>query len=166
MWKANGKTVTLVLFLDSLFPKTEIYARCFLWRQNNSYLWGGVFLLEISCSRRYSKKDYKEKKKENHSYKIGTWSVRTLNRGGKLENLEKEMQKNEVSVLGVNEVRWKEQGEIRSGDYTVYYTVYNAEGERAGKGVARVVLESIVRSVVRRTVCNAESLLLNYRQNR
>jgi hypothetical protein len=33
-----------------------------------------------------------------------------------------EMQKNEVSVLGVSEVRWKGQGEIRSGDYTVYYS--------------------------------------------
>jgi hypothetical protein len=25
MWKANGKTTTLLLFLDTLFPKTEIY---------------------------------------------------------------------------------------------------------------------------------------------
>ena len=25
MWKANGKTTTLSLFLDSLFPKTEIH---------------------------------------------------------------------------------------------------------------------------------------------
>jgi hypothetical protein len=33
MWKANRKT--LFPSLDSLFPKTEIYARCFLWRQNN-----------------------------------------------------------------------------------------------------------------------------------
>jgi hypothetical protein len=24
MWKANGKTTTLSLFLDSLFPETEI----------------------------------------------------------------------------------------------------------------------------------------------
>jgi len=24
MWKANGKTTTLSLFVDSLFPKTEI----------------------------------------------------------------------------------------------------------------------------------------------
>ena len=45
------------------------------------------------------------------------------------------MQKNEVSVLGVSEVRWKGQGEIRSGDYSVYYT----GGERAEKGVAIVV---------------------------
>jgi len=57
-----------------------------------------VFLGEISSNRRYSKKDYKEKKKEQHSYKIGTWNVRTLNQGGKLENLKMEMQKNEVSV--------------------------------------------------------------------
>ena len=45
------------------------------------------------------------------------------------------MQKNEVSVLGVSKLRWKGQGEIRSGDYTVYYS----GGERAEKGVAIVV---------------------------
>ena len=45
------------------------------------------------------------------------------------------MQKNKVSVLGVGEVRWKGQGEIRSGDYTVYYT----GGERAEIGVAIVL---------------------------
>jgi hypothetical protein len=34
------------------------------------------------------------------------WNVecRTLNQGGKLENLKKEMKKNEVSILGVSEV--------------------------------------------------------------
>jgi hypothetical protein len=31
---------------------------------------GGMFLGEISSSRRYSKEDYKEKKKEYHTYKI------------------------------------------------------------------------------------------------
>jgi hypothetical protein len=57
-----------------------------------------------------------------------------LNRGGKLENLKKEMQKNEVSILGVSEMQWKGQGEIRSGDYTVYYS----GGEHAEKVVAIV----------------------------
>jgi hypothetical protein len=67
-------------------------------------------------------KDYRKQKtqKEYHSFKIGTWNVRTLNQGGKLENLKKEMQKNVVSVLGVSEVRWKCQCEIRNGDNTVY----------------------------------------------
>ena len=74
-------------------------------------------LEEVSHRRHYDGKEYKEQK-ENHSYKTGTWNVRTLKQAGKLENL-KEMKKNEVSVLGVNEVRWKGQGEIRIGDYTV-----------------------------------------------
>ena len=39
------------------------------------------------------------------------------------------MQKNAVSILGVSEVRWKGQGELRSGDYVVYYS----GGERAEK---------------------------------
>jgi len=46
-----------------------------------------------------------------------------------LENLKNEMQKNKVFVLGVSEIRWKGQGEIRSGDYTVYYS----KGEGAEK---------------------------------
>jgi exonuclease III len=67
-----------------------------------------------------------------------------------LENLKKEMQKNEVSILGVSEVRWKGQGEIRSGDYTVYYS----GGERAEKGVAILVHKCVVRSVVKKMVYN------------
>jgi len=62
----------------------------------------------------------------------------------------KKDKKNEVSVLGVSEVRWKVQGEIRSCDYTVYYS----GGKRAEKGVAIVVHKSIVRSVVKKIVYN------------
>ena len=47
-----------------------------------------MFLGEMSC-RRYDNKKCKEQK-EHHSYKIGTWNVRTLNQGGKLENLKTE----------------------------------------------------------------------------
>ena len=48
--------------------------------------------------------------------------------------------KNEVSVLGVGDVQWTGQGEIRSGDYTVYYS----GGEWAERGVAIVAHKSIV----------------------
>ena len=65
----------------------------------------------MSQRRHYDRKEYKEQK-ENHSYKIVTWNVRTLKQGGKLENLKEEMKKNEVSVLGVSEVQWKGHGEI------------------------------------------------------
>jgi hypothetical protein len=73
--------------------------------------------------------------KDPHQYRIGTWNVRTLYRGGKLENLKKEMEQNGVSVMGVSEVRWKGLGEIHSGDYTVYYS----GGEKSERGVTIVV---------------------------
>jgi hypothetical protein len=80
MWKANGKTTTLSLFLDSLFPKTEIsYMRDASsgdktipevnYSPNRISGGGGVFLQEISC-KSYDKKECKEQK-EHHSYKIG-----------------------------------------------------------------------------------------------
>jgi exonuclease III len=55
-----------------------------------------------------------------------------------------------VSFLGASEVRWKGQGEISSGDYTVHYS----GGERAEKGVAIVVHKSVVRSVFKKIVYN------------
>jgi len=67
-----------------------------------------------------------------------------------------EMQKNEVSFLGVSEVQWIGQGEIRSGDYTLYYS----GGEWAERGVAIVVHKSIMRSVVKKIVCNDRIIAL------
>ena len=66
------------------------------------------------------------------------------------------MQKNDVFVLGVIEVRWKGQGEIRSGDYTVFYSGV----ERAERVVARAVHKSIVRSVVKKIVGNDRIIAL------
>ena len=79
-----------------------------------------------------------------------------------MKNLKNEMKKNVVSVLSVSEVRWKGQGEISSGGYTVYYS----GGERAEKFVAIVVHKSRVRSVFKILFIMTESLLLNYRQSR
>ena len=69
-----------------------------------------------------------------------------------MENLKKEMQKNEVSILGVN----FSQDEIRSGDYRVYYS----GGERAEKGVAIVVHKSVVRGVVKKIVYNGRIITI------
>jgi len=73
-----------------------------------------------------------------------------------LENVKRQMQKNEVSVLDVSEVRWKGQGEIRSGDYSVYYS----GGEQAERCVAIVVQKSITRSVVKKIVCSDRIIAL------
>jgi hypothetical protein len=41
MWKANGKTTTLSLFLDSLFPETEITYMGDAWRHERILLFEG-----------------------------------------------------------------------------------------------------------------------------
>jgi hypothetical protein len=43
--------------------------------------WGDISRGNIQ-QQALQEKDYKEKKKEKHSYKNGTWNVRTLNLGG------------------------------------------------------------------------------------
>jgi hypothetical protein len=57
----------------------------------HSDLRGGVFLEEKPCGRSYSEnyKQKKKKQKEHHSFKIGTSNLRTLNQGGKPENLKR-----------------------------------------------------------------------------
>jgi hypothetical protein len=52
--------------------------------------------------------------------------------------------------MGVSEVRWKGQGEIRSGDYAVYYS----GGEKLERGGAVMVHKSMVGSVVKKIVCD------------
>jgi hypothetical protein len=78
MWKVNEKTTKLLIFLDSRLTKTEIYMQHAssghktTRRETNPPFESqrAVFLGQISSSKCYSKKDYKEKKKEQHSYKI------------------------------------------------------------------------------------------------
>ena len=64
--------------------------------------------------------------------KMGCWNVRTLNQKGKLENAKREMERYGLSVLGLSEVRWKEKGDIVSGDVRVIYS----GGDKCEKGVA------------------------------
>ena len=86
----------------------------------------------------------REKRNIRGCIKIETWNIRTLTKGGTFENLKEKMEKISVSVLGVSEVRWKEQGEIRSGDYTMYC----CGGGKAERDVDILVHTNTVRSVV------------------
>ena len=59
-------------------------------------------------------------------------------------------------------MRWTGQGEIRSGDYTVYYS----GGERAERGVAILVHTGVVRSVVKKIVCNDRIIAVKLKAER
>ena len=53
-------------------------------------------------------------------YCIGTWNVRSMNRG-KLEVVKQEMARVNVDILGLSELKWTGMGEFNSDDHYIYY---------------------------------------------
>ena len=49
---------------------------------------------------------------EKHEIRVGTWNVRTMKAMGKLENVKEEMRRNRLSIMDVNEVRWKDGSDL------------------------------------------------------
>ena len=53
-------------------------------------------------------------------YCIGTWNVRSMNQG-KLEVVKQEMARENIDILGINELKWTGMGEFNSDDRYIYY---------------------------------------------
>ena len=53
-------------------------------------------------------------------YCIGTWNVRSVNRG-KLEVVKQVMTRVNIDVLGISELKWTGMGEFNSDDHCIYY---------------------------------------------
>ena len=51
---------------------------------------------------------------------IGTWNVRSMNRG-KLDMVNQEMARVNIDMLGVSELKWTWMGEFNSDDHYIYY---------------------------------------------
>ncbi|GFO19099.1 craniofacial development protein 2-like [Plakobranchus ocellatus] len=54
--------------------------------------------------------------------KIATWNVRTLHQKVKLENVVKEMERMNLNILGLAEVRWTGAGSMKLGSKTLIYS--------------------------------------------
>ena len=52
--------------------------------------------------------------------RIGTWNVRTLNNGN-LEVVKREMEKTDVDLLGIGEMKWTGVGHFTSDEHDIYY---------------------------------------------
>ena len=72
-------------------------------------------------------------------YCIGTWDVRSMNQG-KLEVVKQEMERVNVDILGISEIKWTGMGEFNSDDYYIYY--YGQESLRRN-GVALIVYKKV-----------------------
>ena len=59
--------------------------------------------------------------KEQHC--IGTCNVRSMNQG-KLEVVKQEMERVNIDILGISELKWTGMGEFNSNDHYIYYYIW------------------------------------------
>lgn len=82
---------------------------------------------------------------KNQQLKVCTWNVKTLYEAGKLRNLLQEMDRLDISILGVCETRWPNNGHFTSQEYQIYYSGTNDESHQ--NGVAVILKKSLAKSV-------------------
>jgi len=69
--------------------------------------------------------------------RIEFWNVRTLRQYGKLKQVEKEMTRYNLDIMGLSETRWKENGEIKThnGNLLIFSCVGEEIDHRSGVGI-------------------------------
>ena len=77
-------------------------------------------------------------------YCIGTWNVRSMNRG-KLEVVKQEMARVNIDISGISKLKWTGMGEFNSDDHYIYYC-----GQESLKrnGVAIIVNKRVRNAVL------------------
>ncbi|KAI5718650.1 hypothetical protein M8J77_024598 [Diaphorina citri] len=98
------------------------------------------------------------KQKQKNIQKIGTWNVTTLLQPGKLENLKMEMKRQNMSILGISEMRWQGTGDFWSDEYRIIYS--GTEGGRTGQRGVAIVLNKPMGMRVTGYVQHSDRILL------
>uniref|UniRef100_A0A8D8WQA5 Craniofacial development protein 2 n=2 Tax=Cacopsylla melanoneura TaxID=428564 RepID=A0A8D8WQA5_9HEMI len=91
-------------------------------------------------------KDKNKGRKDEHMMKIATWNVNTMNKEGKLENLTREMRKNNIDLMGLGEVRWIGEGELIVDEYKM---VYKGGEKKKEFGVGIIYKQSLDKNVTK-----------------
>ena len=84
------------------------------------------------------------------THTIGAWNVRSMGLG-KLDIVKAEMDRTNIEILGISELKWTGMGYFQTDDYTVYYSG-NDTGRR--NGVALILHKNIAKSVLGYTPVN------------
>jgi hypothetical protein len=53
--------------------------------------------------------------------RFGAWNVRILYRAGSLTAAARELARNKLDLVGVQEVRWDKEGTVKAVDYSFFY---------------------------------------------
>ena len=83
-------------------------------------------------------------------YCIGNWNVRPMNQG-KLEVVKEEMERVNVDILGINELKWTGMGKFNSDNHYIYYC---GQDSLRRNGVAIIVNKRVRNAVLE---CNLKN---------
>lgn len=77
--------------------------------------------------------------------RVATWNIRTMLQPGKMEEIANELLRYNVDVAALQEIRWREHGEIRKQHYSIYYSGPQKQGN-SGTGfyVTKTIRNSIM----------------------
>lgn len=87
-----------------------------------------------------------EKMKIYQNTKIATWNVRSMFMTGKLANVDAEMQRLKIKILGLSEVRWPGTGRHRTQNGVLYFSGGDDPKHQYGVGV--LISSELERSVI------------------
>ena len=77
--------------------------------------------------------------------RIATWNIRTSYQSGKLANIEKEVERLKIDIMGIAELRWPGAGEITTGERNK--VVYSG-GETPHRGVGVIMKRTIANKLI------------------
>lgn len=100
----------------------------------------------------------------NRVTRIATWNIRSLFKAGKLANVEQEMRRMKIEILGLNEVRWPDAGKLKTNHGMIYFSGGNDANHRYG--VAVIVAANINHAVADFVPINDRVMLLKLKTNR
>ena len=82
--------------------------------------------------------------KKRTQMKLATWNVRTLNRIGAAEELEKEVERYGVDIVALQEMRWKGTGKKQMKNGTMYWSGGRKREEGTGFYIKKRLDSSIL----------------------
>ena len=91
-------------------------------------------------------------------YCIGTWNVRSMNQG-KLEVVKQEMERVNIDVVGISELRWTGMGEFNSDDHYIYYC---GQESLRRNGIALLVNKRVQNAVLGCNLKNDRMISLRF----
>ena len=66
---------------------------------------------------------YRPKTKlKDDDFRIGTWNVLTMLQAGKLAEVTDELIRYRIKIAALQEIRWKDAGELKKKHYSLYYS--------------------------------------------